>query len=60
MVIQPSPLLLFSGLLAQYDHRRINTGIPFQQAHEAASASTGIWHDKDFHYTAIHPVYKLF
>lgn len=50
----------FWAVGAGYDHKRITIALRFQQAHGTESASAGLWHNKDFHYTAIHLGYKLF
>jgi len=57
---RPSVAAFFWAIGAGYDYNKINIGLRFQQAHGAESASAGIWHSKDFHYTAIHLGYKLF
>ena len=57
---RPSVCAFFWAVGAGYDHKRINIGLRFQQAHGVESASAGLWHNKDFHYTAIHLGYKLF
>ena len=57
---RPSVGAFFWAVGAGYNHKRISIGLRFQQAHGAESASAGTWHDKEFHYTAIHLGYKLF
>jgi hypothetical protein len=57
---RPSVGAFFWAIGAGYDHKRINIGLRFQQAQGAESVAAGVWHDKDFHYTAIHLGYKLF
>jgi hypothetical protein len=57
---RPSVAAFFWAIGGGYDHNRVNIGLRFQQVHGAESAAAGIWHDKDFNYTAIHFGYKIF
>ena len=57
---RPSVGAFFWALGGGYDHKRINAGIRFQQAHGSESTSAGIWQGKDFHYTGIYFGYRIF
>ena len=57
---RPSVGAFFWAIGTGYDHKKISIGLRFQQAHGAEPVSAGLWHDKDFHYTAIYFGYKIF
>jgi hypothetical protein len=57
---RPSVGAFFWAVGAGFDHKRITIGLRFQQTNGIESTSAGIWHNKDFHYTAIQLGYKLF
>ncbi|MEP7374077.1 MAG: hypothetical protein ABI675_11850 [Chitinophagaceae bacterium] len=57
---RPSVGAFFWAIGGGYDHKKINIGLRFQTGHGAESAAAGIWHNKNFHYTAIHFGYKIF
>ena len=57
---RPSVAALFGGFGAGYTINRLNFGIQFLTAQGIENNSSGIWHNKDFHYTSVFLGYVLF
>jgi len=55
----PSVGALFWALGAGYNIKQFVIGVRFQSAHAVEGSAAGLWHNLNFHYTAVHVGYTI-
>ncbi len=57
---RPSIAAVFAAFGAGLSVTNFDFGVRYQMSHGIENASSGLWHDRNFHYTAAFISYKLF